>query len=117
MRWMAIGLGLALSLAAGAASAATTKDFLYRCSTDEAGCAAKIKTARQLLEHPPRGGTPVRLCLPSGMSDEGLVGEVTTWIDEQIPPLDNKDEADSIAIALVALYACGGYKELQGDTP
>jgi hypothetical protein len=115
MRWTTMALGVALSLAAGAAYAASTKDFLYRCSTDEAGCAAKIKRTKELLEHPPKGGTSVRLCMPSGMSDEGLVGEVTYWIDEQMPSLDNKDEADSIAAALVSLYSCGGYKELEGD--
>jgi hypothetical protein len=115
MHWKAIGFGLALALASGAAHAGTTKDFLYRCSTDEAGCAAKIKAARRMLEQPPPGRTPVKLCLPASMSDEGLVGEVTYWIDEQSPPLDNKDEFDSIAAALTALYTCSGIKGLEGD--
>jgi hypothetical protein len=37
-----------------------------------------------------------------------LVGEVTYWIDSQMPSWDNKDEFDSIAAALTALYACDG---------
>ena len=116
MRWIAIALGVALSLMAGAASAGTTKDFLYRCSIDEAACAAKIKTVRRVLEQPPPGRIAPKLCYPSGMSDEGLVGEVTYWIDEQVPSLDHKDEADSITAALMALYACSGIKGLEGQS-
>ena len=117
MRWIAFALGLATCLCSNFAWAGTTKDFLYRCSTDEAGCAAKIRNVQRLMETPPLGRAPVKLCLPNSMSDEGLVGEVTYWIDEQTPPLDNKDEFDSIAAALTALYTCGGIKGTDGKTP
>ena len=117
MRWGALALGLAWGLYSGPAWAGTTKDFLFRCSTDEAGCATKIRNVRRALETPQAGRAIVKLCVPTGMSDEGLVGEVTYWIDEQSPPLDNKDEFDSIAAALTALYACGGLKGSEGQTP
>ncbi len=117
MRTTAIALGLGLSLLASAASAATTKDFIYRCSTDERGCAAKIKEVRRVIENPPPGQrAPVRICFPSGLSDEGLSQEVAYWIDEQVPSWDNRNEFDSIADALVALYACDGIKGLEGLT-
>jgi hypothetical protein len=117
MQWTLTALTFGLSLAAAQmALAATTKDFLYRCSTDEAGCAAKIRDVARVIQNPPPGQrAPAQLCFPSGLSDEGLVGEVTYWIDEQVPSLDNKNEFDSIAAALTALYACGGVKGLQGD--
>lgn len=119
MRWTAIALGIVLSaLTCAAATAATTKDFLYRCALDERRCAEKIKEVARVIERPPPGQrAPVRICFPSGLSDEGLVGEVTYWIDEQIPPWDNKDEFDSIAAALTALYSCDGVKGLEGDYP
>ena len=114
MQWTRTALTFGLSLAlAQIAWAATTKDFLYRCSTDEAGCAAKIKEVARVIQNPPPGQrAPAQLCFPSGLSDEGLVGEVTYWIDEQVPSLDNKNEFDSIAAALTALYSCGGVKGL-----
>jgi hypothetical protein len=114
MRQTLMVLALGLSLAsAHEASAATTKDFLYRCSTDEAGCAAKIREVARVIQNPPPGQrAPAQLCFPSGLSDEGLVGEVTYWIDEQVPSLDNKSEFDAIAAALTALYSCGGVKGL-----
>jgi hypothetical protein len=117
MRWTLTALAFGLGLAgAHDASAATTKDFLYRCSTDEAGCAAKIKQVARVMQNPPPGQRgPAQLCFPSGLSDEGLVGEVTHWIDEQVPSLDNKNDFDSIAAALTALYSCGGVKGSEGD--
>jgi hypothetical protein len=117
MRWTLIALAFGLSLvAAHVVSAATTKDFLYRCSTDEDGCAAKIRQVARVIQNPPPGQrAPAQLCFPSGLSDEGLVGEVTHWIGEQVPSLDNKNEFDSIAAALTALYSCGGIKGLEGD--
>jgi len=118
MRWMALALGLALAISSYPATAGTTtKDFLFRCSTDETGCAAKIRAVRRTLENPLPGGRIVKLCLPAGISDEGLVGEVTYWIDEQTPSMDNKDEFDSIAAALTALYTCGGLKGSEGQIP
>jgi hypothetical protein len=118
MRWTLTMLALGLSLAIGAdvASAATTKDFLYRCSIDEDRCAARIKEVARVIQNPPPGQrAPAQLCFPKGLSDEGLVGEVTHWIGEQVPALDNKDEFDSIAAALTALYSCGGIQGLEGD--
>lgn len=115
MRSTAILLALAALLLATAASARTTKSFLDRCETDEAACLAKIKEVRRMLEVPPPGKTPVKICFPSGMSDEGLVFEVTYWIAEQYPPMDNKDENESISAALVSLYNCSGIKGLEGN--
>jgi hypothetical protein len=107
MRATAVAFGLFMSVFADAVFAATTKDFLYRCSLDERRCAAKIKEVARVIERPPPGQrAPVRICFPSGLSDEGLAGEVTYWIDSQMPSWDNKDEFDSIAAALAALYAC-----------
>lgn len=115
MRWTAVLLGLCAALLATTASARTTKEFLYRCETDEAACLTKIKEVRRLLEVPPPGKTPVKLCLPTGMDDETLVFEVTYWIGEQYPPMDNKDENESIGAALTSLYTCTGIKGLEGD--
>lgn len=116
MRWT-LTLAFGLSLAGvDAALAATTKDFLYRCSTDETRCAARIKEVARIIQNPPPGQrAPAQLCFPSGLSDEGLVGEVTHWIDEQVPSLDNKNDFDSIAAALTALYSCGGVRGWEGD--
>ncbi len=116
MRWRTLALGLTLSIIAFEASAATTKDFLYRCSQDETRCAARIKEVARVMQNPPPGQrAPAQLCFPTGMSDDGLVGEVTYWIGEQVPSLDNQNEFDSIAAALLALYACGGVKGLEGQ--
>jgi hypothetical protein len=118
MRWIAIALGLALGLTANAATAATTKDFIYRCSTDSRGCAAKIKEVGRIIENPPPGQrAPARICFPAGLSDDGLADEVANWIDAQVPAWDNRNEFDSIADALVALYACDGLKGLEGIEP
>jgi hypothetical protein len=116
MGWRIAALGLALSMIAIDAHAASTKDFLYRCSQDETRCAARIKEVARVIQNPPPGQrAPAQLCFPPGMSDDGLVGEVTYWIGEQVPSLDNKDEFDSIAMALTALYSCGGIKGLDGE--
>jgi len=116
MRWTTVALGLGLGLLADAASAAATRDFLYRCSTDQAGCAARIKEVRRVIENPPPGQrAPAQLCLPSGLSDEGLADEVSQWIDAQVPSLDNKNDFDSIAAALTALYSCGGVRGSEGE--
>ena len=78
MGWRTFTLGLALSALAFEASAASTKDFLYRCSRDETRCAARIKDVARVIQNPPPGQrVPAKLCFPPGMSDEGLVGEVT----------------------------------------
>lgn len=115
MRWTTVVLGLCALLIASEASARTTKEFLYRCETDQAACATKIKEARRLVEVPPPGRAPTKLCLPAGMDDETLVFEVTYWIGEQFPPMDNKDENESLTAALTALYACNGIKGMEGD--
>lgn len=115
MRWTIVLLASCAVLFATAASARTTKAFLDRCETDEAACLAKIKEVRRMLEVPPPGKAPQKLCLPSGLSDEGFVFEVTYWIAEQYPPMDNRDENDSIATALISLYSCSGIKGLEGN--
>ena len=111
MRRMALTL-VALGLSAGSAYAGTTRDFLDRCATDDAWCATKIGEARRAVEQ----GVEARkkLCFPQGMSEEGLVGEVTYWITEQVPSMDYKPDAESIAAALVALYGCDRPKGLEG---
>jgi hypothetical protein len=104
MRKLALAL-LTFSLAANTAHARSTGDFLEDCSRDESACAVEIKAVIKRLEI----GQPAdrrKLCLPQTMSDEGLAGEVTYWIGEQMPPLDRQDAAESIAAALVALYSC-----------
>jgi hypothetical protein len=111
MRWIAIA-AVALIAATSAASARTTRAFLDRCANDDAWCAKEIKDARRAVEQ----GIQARkkLCFPQGLSDEGLVGEVTYWIGEQIPSLDHEPDAESIAAALVALYGCDGPRGLEG---
>ena len=109
MRLIALVL-VALAATAGAASANTTRNFLDRCASDEARCAADIHAARRALEKGPDARK--KLCIPVGLSDEELVASVTNWIDEQIPSMNHKQEAESIAAALVALYSCTGIKGL-----
>ena len=85
-------------------------------ATVRAGFWPKIKQVARVMQNPPPGQrAPAQLCFPSGLSDDGLVGEVTHWIDEQVPSLDNKDEFDAIAAALNALYSCGGIRGSEGD--
>ena len=74
-----------------------------------------IKDARRAVEHGVEARK--RLCIPQGISDEGLVGEVTYWIGEQVPSMDHKPEAESIAAALVALYGCDRSHGLEGLDP
>ena len=103
-------LALALLATPNLAHARTTGDFLDRCAMDEAWCAKEIGDARRALE------ARKKLCMPQGLSDEGLVGEVTYWIGEQIPSMDHKPHVESIAAALVALYSCDRPKnDLQGE--
>ena len=114
MRWIALAL-VALIATTNAASARSTRNFLDRCATDEARCADDIKAARRALEYGPDARK--KLCMPAGMTDEGLVGEVTYWIGEQVPSLDHKEAAESIAAALVALYSCDRPRGFEGDIP
>ena len=111
MRWIAIA-AVALIVATSTASARTTRAFLDLCASDESWCAKEIKDARRAVEQ----GVQARkkLCIPQGLTDEGLVGEVTYWIGEQIPSLDHEPDAESIAAALVALYGCDGPRGLEG---
>ncbi|MBP6013812.1 MAG: hypothetical protein KBA31_16410 [Alphaproteobacteria bacterium] len=95
---------IALAVAAGTAQARSTQAFLDMCASDEVACAREIKDARRALEQGPR--ERLRICIPPGMSDDGLVGEVTHWISERSPELDREEAAESIAAALVALYSC-----------
>jgi hypothetical protein len=103
MRTLALALA-AFAVTAITAHARSTQDFLDACATDETSCAREIKDARRALEQGPR--ERIRFCLPAGLTDEGLVGEITSWISEQSPALDRKEAAESIAAALVALYSC-----------
>lgn len=111
MRWIAIA-AIALATMTSAASARTTRAFLDRCASDEAWCAKEIKDVRRAVEK----GVQARkkLCFPPGLTDEGLVGEVTYWIGEQIPSIEHEPDAESIAAALVDLYACDRPKGLEG---
>jgi hypothetical protein len=104
-------LGLAATAGAYAYSG-TTGDFLDRCASDEAWCAREIREAQRAVERGPDARK--KLCVPQAMTDEGLVGEVTYWIVEHVPPLDHRPHAESIAAALVALYACDRPKGLEG---
>lgn len=113
MRWPVL-LSLALSVFVAPASAATTKDFLYRCSLDAKACADKIREVARVIERPPPGQrAPVRICFPTGQSDNELADGVMSYIDGQSPPWDNRNDFDSIAAALAALYACDGIKGLE----
>jgi len=103
MRWVALVL-LMLALLTVVAQARTTRAFLDRCATDESWCADQINAARRAMQQGVEARK--RICLPQGLSDEGLVGEVTYWISEQVPSLDHKPDAESIAAALIALYGC-----------
>jgi hypothetical protein len=111
MRWIAVA-AIAIATMTSALFARTTGAFLDRCASDEAWCAKEIKDARLAVEK----GVQARkkLCFPPGLTDEGLVGEVTYWIGEQIPSLDHEPDAESIAAALVALYGCDGPRGLDG---
>ena len=111
MRWIAIA-AIALAAMTSAVSARTTRAFLDRCSSDDNWCATEIKNARRAVEQ----GVEARkkVCIPQGLSDAALTNAVTSWIDEQIPSMDHKPDAESIAAALVALYGCDGPRGLEG---
>src|SRR4051812_36266907 len=93
-----------LAASAGIAQARTTRDFLDHCASDDTWCAKEITDARRAVEKGPEARK--KLCMPQGMSDDGLVGEVTYWITEQVPSMDHEPDGQSIAAALVALYGC-----------
>jgi hypothetical protein len=104
MRWIALPV-LALSAALPAyAWSGTTRDFLDRCSDDEAWCLQQINEARRAIERGPDARK--KICMPQGMSSETLVFEVTYWISEQVPSMDHRPHAESVAAALVSVYAC-----------
>ncbi len=115
MRWIALSLLAVLTPASAHAWAGSTRDFLFRCEQDEAWCAREIGDARQAVER----GVEARkkICIPSGMSNDALVFEVTYWIGEQIPSMDHRPHAESIAAALVAVYACDRPKGLEEVNP
>ena len=103
MRWTTLAF-IALVSLTGIAEARTTREFLDNCAQDESWCASQIRAALRAQQQ----GVEARkkICMPSGISDEGLVGEVTYWISEQIPSMDHRPDAESIAAALIALYGC-----------
>jgi len=115
MRWIALSLLAALAVASAYAWSGSTRDFLYRCEQDEAWCAREISDARRAVER----GVEARkkVCFPPGQSDEGLVFEVTYWIGEQIPSMDHRPHAESVAAALVSLYGCDRPKGIEGVDP
>ncbi len=102
---------LALIAVTGSAFARSTRDFMDACAADVAACAIEIKSVGNSLQEGPLIDRE-KLCYPPGMSDEGLVGEVTYWIDEQVPSLEQQDDVKSIGAALIALYACGQVKTI-----
>lgn len=112
MRWMALSLLAVTAVTSAYAWSGSTRDFLDRCERDEAWCAREIAEARRAIERGPEARK--RICLPPGITDEGLVFEVTYWIGEQIPSMDHRPHAESIAAALVSLYGCDRPKGLEG---
>lgn len=112
MKWIALSLLAAFAAAGAYAWSGSTRDFLERCESDQAWCADEIGEARRAVER----GVEARkkVCIPQGISDEGLIGEVTYWIGEQVPSMDMKPHAESIAAALVALYGCDRPQGLEG---
>ncbi len=113
MRWVALSLLVTAIVATPAYSwSGSTRDFLERCEQDEGWCSREIGEARRAVER----GVEARkkICIPPGISDETLVSEVTYWIGEQVPSMDYRPHAESIAAALVAVYACDRPKGLEG---
>ena len=112
MKRFALFLFAALTAASAHAWSGSTRDFLERCESDQAWCATEIGEARRAVAR----GVEARkkVCIPQGISDEGLVGEVTYWIGEQVPSMDMKPHAENIAAALVALYGCDRPQGLEG---
>lgn len=114
MNWKVLSL-LAASITTAASAYAwsgSTRTFLDRCESDQSWCAREIGDARRAVER----GVEARkkVCIPQGKSDEDLVGEVTSWIGEQVPAMDHKPHAESIAAALVSLYGCDRPQGLEG---
>lgn len=101
---------VALVCFATIAHAHTTKDLLFRCAQDATACAAKIKEVQHRMEFPPPGRPVTKVCLPNDLADEDLAHAVTEWIDEQGSRYDNREDDESIAAALQALYPCTGAK-------
>jgi hypothetical protein len=112
MRWTALFLLVAVTAAGAYAWSGSTRDFLERCESDEAWCASEIGQARRAVER----GIEARkkICIPAGITDEDLVKGVTYWIGEQVPSMDHRPHAESIAAALVALYGCDRPQGLEG---
>jgi hypothetical protein len=112
MRWISLLLLAAATVANANAWSGSTRDFLERCESDQAWCATEIGEARRAVER----GVEARkkICIPQGTSDEDLTGPVTTWIAEQVPSLDYKPAAESIAAAIVSLYGCDRPQGLEG---
>lgn len=111
MRWVALSVLAVIAMTAANAWSGSTRDFLDRCERDEAWCAREIGDARRAVERGPEARK--RICIPPGITDEGLVSEVTYWIGEQVPSLDHRPHAESIAAALVSLYGCDRPKGLE----
>ncbi len=107
---MRLILAFTICLAASTALAHTTKDLLFRCSQDAAACAAQIKDVRHRMEFPLAGRPVTKVCLPDDIGDDELVRAVTAWLDEQGSRYDNREDDESIAAALGALYSCTGVK-------
>ena len=112
MRWIALTLLATVAALPAFAWSGTTRDFLERCEQDESWCTREIADARRAVER----GVEARkkICVPPGMSDETLVSEVTYWIGEQVPSMDHRPHAESIAAALVAVYGCDRPKGMEG---
>jgi hypothetical protein len=112
MRWIAFFFLAAASAACSHAWSGTTRQFLDRCQDDEAWCAGQIADARRAIER----GVDARkkVCFPVGLSDETLVFEVTYWISEQIPSMDHRPHAESVAAALISLYGCDRPRSTEG---
>lgn len=100
----------ALTLVVSTTEAHTTKDLLFRCTQDATSCASKIKEVRHRMEYPPAGRPVTKVCWPDDIGDDELVRAVTGWIDEQGSRYDNREDDESIAAALGALYPCSGLR-------
>ncbi|NOT41800.1 MAG: hypothetical protein HOP13_15060 [Alphaproteobacteria bacterium] len=111
MRLIALTLLALAAVPPAYAWSGTTRDFLDRCQQDEAWCAREISDARRAVER----GVEARkkVCFPPGMSEETLVFEVTYWIGEQIPSMDHRPHAESVAAAIVSLYGCDRPKGME----
>jgi hypothetical protein len=104
MKWIALSLLALAAVLPVHAWSGTTREFLDRCADDETWCRQQIGEALRAIERGPDARK--KLCMPQGISDETLVFEVTYWISEQIPSMDHRPHAESVAAALVSVYAC-----------